>query len=246
MGKDAKINMYRVAKCGYYNGNTKKPKFCDLGLALADLNTWITKDQPKVRETQTFQPGEDSEQLPVYCYSMFEDSKHQDYVLTTWNESETADGQFAGVHGDEAAGNAAVDTSAIPKGTIAGFPTYFWLIPEHNLLATVRFENRVNGHMGMNKYLTGYLERFAQWVVVAKDTKDRLTCNIKGYRDAHATQPAGDVRPCFLSLPVRKQGEIDLIKENRHKIRKVIRKDEYEGVLCRQRRWSGESLWILG
>lgn len=60
MGKDAKINMYRVAKCGYYNGNTKKPKFCDLGLALADLNTWITKDQPKVRETQTFQPGEDS------------------------------------------------------------------------------------------------------------------------------------------------------------------------------------------
>ena len=111
MPKDAKINMYRVHKCGYYGSSSAKLASCDYAACLKDLHTWITSNKPTVRETQTFTPGDDAEQLPVFCYSAHEDANKKDFVITTWNETETADGRFAGLHADETAGNASVDAA---------------------------------------------------------------------------------------------------------------------------------------
>ena len=92
----------------------------------------------------------------------------------------------------------------------------------------------------MNQFLTGYLERFSKWVVVADDGAEGLTCNISGYCDGDGEEAIDDVQPLFLSRPVRRQGEIDFIRENRHKIRKILRVDEYPGGRCKVHRWSGE------
>lgn len=245
MQKEAKINFYRIAKCGYYRRGDPAAEFGDIAATLSDLHRWITNDQPTVRETQTFNPSDDGSILPVFCYGIQRPRNGTDYLLTTWNETDTANGQFASLYADQTAGNAAVDATTIPAGTVPGFPTYFWFIPDRGLVATIRFENRLNGHQGLDLYMRGFLERFAGWVVTQNNQPRSLTVEILGYSQDADGDPAR-LRPDFQSVPVRKQGEIDLIRANRENIRKIIRTDEYEMGRAEPRNFLRAALQALG
>lgn len=227
MQKEVGINFYRIAKCGYYCRGGPDAEFGDPTAALSELHRWITTNPPTVRETQTFNAAGDGSILPVYCYGIQRAVNGRDYLLTTWNETDSANGQFAGLHTDQAAGNADVDATRIPAGTIAGFPTYFWLIPDQRLLATIRFENRLNGRQGLDLYVRGFLERFSCWARTENAQPRSPNVRIVGYARAPDGEPE-KLRPDFQSAPIRKQGEIDLIRADRDRIRKIIRTDEYQ------------------
>ena len=226
MMKDVRISFYRITRCGYYERGNPEPEMGRVAPLLADLHQWITTDRPTVRETQSFTPAEGSEHLPVHCYGMYRHPDTDEYLLTTWNETETGQGYFASVYADQAAGAAQVEAQEVPEGTIPGFPTYFWFIPGQNLVATIRIDNRLNGHQGMNLYLSGYLERFARWVVTQNQQPKTLSVNIAGYAATEDSEVLR-LRPDFKSSPVRLQGEIDYIRVHRERIRKMIRTDEY-------------------
>ncbi len=227
MKKDVRINFYDVLRCGYYNRGGSEAVIGDCASALADLHRWITGDKPTIRETQSFTPAVDSEVLPVHCYNIYKPAKRNEFLLTTWNETETGDGVFASVYADQAAGNADVEAQDVPDGTIPGYPAYFWFIPERNIVATIRVDNRLNGHQGMNLYLRGFLERFSRWVVTEKRQPKSLTVDIAGYSLSGDSEILR-VRPDFKSAPVKKQGEIRYIRSHWKKIRKMIRTDEYK------------------
>ncbi len=228
MARQVKLSFYTVEECGYYKRGQDAPFMADFPSVSRDLHQWISTPDITVRETQTFSPDADSEDLPVFCYSLIHDGAPNDYVMTTWNETETTEGQVASVHADEAAGSARVEGVEVTQGTIAGYPAYFWLIPNQNLIASVRLEGqRLTGHTGFDLYMKGYLERFSKWVVLPANVQKATDVNVLGYK--HNRQTRTDLRPRFRSVPVRLQGRLDYIRTNRQRIRKMLRKDEYEG-----------------
>ena len=132
MYRTARLDFYRITRCGYYNHGVHQ--FCGLRNALGDLHRWIDGDKPKISSTQTFTPSDGSQIRPVYAYEMSQHLRPRSFLLTTWNKDESPEGKMAAVYGDQPTGNADVDARNVEPGTIPGFPTYFWFIPDRNLV----------------------------------------------------------------------------------------------------------------
>jgi hypothetical protein len=245
MPRNLRINFYEVQKCGYFRRADDTPYLCDSATMLGSLHKWISYVRPTVRETQTFTPHEDANHLPVYCYSIVSHTISGDYLLTTWNESEQAEGRVASVHADEETGQARIDAFEVADNALPGYPAYFWFISDHNLIASIRLDTqRLGGHPGMVQYITGYLERFSPWVVLPTSAERTPNVQVLGYRDNGDIRH--DLKPRFLSAPVRLQGEIEYIRKNRRQIRKIIRTDEYGGGPTRQTPLLRKMLQSLG
>lgn len=232
MSRNIRINFYEVQKCAYFKRGEETPYICNCATTLEGLHRWINPAQltarPTVRETQTFTPHDDSNHLPVYCYSIAHHRVSGDYLLTTWNETEQTEGRVASVHADEQAGQARIDAVAVAANTLPGYPAYFWFIPRRNLIACIRLDTqRLGGHPGMVRYINGYLERFSPWVVLPNGASCSPDVQVLGYQDGQDIRQ--DLKPRFVSAPVKLPGEIDYIRQNRQRIRKIVRKDEYDG-----------------
>ena len=229
MNRNTKITLYEIERCGYYAHGDQQPSFGDLSSTLAELKSWIAQDDFTVRKTRTFDQPLGSDQLPVYCYGLYPEPNTGDYLLITWNETETVEGKFAGLFADGPTGNAEVSASAVPDDTIPGFPTYFWFIPEHGLVAAIQFDNRLNGHQGMNFYLRGFLERFSRWTHTKNGQEGGLDFEVIGYSEEQNGEITNKVKPQFRSKLCRNPGLIDFIKKNQEDISKIVRKNKYRG-----------------
>ncbi|WFS62305.1 hypothetical protein LF599_16840 [Pseudodesulfovibrio thermohalotolerans] len=195
----AKINFFRVQRCGYYHWREDHHLSHDLSQSLNELSQWV--DPLDLEHTQTFGAEED-DQLPIYCYAM-ENNGPGDYLLTCWNGvPATDDGRIVAIRGNAPVGNveaADVETSNFSDGYIPGFATYFWFIPNSYLFATIRFQSRPMGKDEVEKYIRSFL-----------NTKDG--------------RPYG--RAAFKSSRVLNPGEIAYIRAQRQNITKVIYKAE--------------------
>lgn len=226
MADEVSINFYRVDECGFYHRGDETPMFGNLQDVLEDLHNWISEDAPTIRNTQTFVFDDESSYLPVYCYDIKKNNSNE-YLLVTWNETETAEGAFASIRANQQAGNAQVFTTSVPNNSIPGHPSYFWFIPEKNIFATIKFGGRLTGNPGMNRFMLGFLERFSQWVHVEDGEERSLDTEVLGYAENEDSELDETARARFKTSLVRKQGEIEYIRQNQERIRKVVRKDEY-------------------
>lgn len=222
MLEEAKINFYRVHKCGYYHRAKDDPEFGRLAPMLAELKAWAFDGKKPLAETCTYELDDEGENLHTYCFDL-EVLGNGDAILTTWNETETLDGGMASVNGSDPAGNATVNTTAVLPGHIPGYPTYFWLIPSQNAFATLRFDQRANGHAGLRHLLSEFLAKFTAHVVYGKPNDDGEEIII-GYRDK-AKDNVQKLIPSFKSYPEKHPGQLDFLRKNRTKITKIIRKN---------------------
>lgn len=222
MLEEAKINFYRVHKCGYYRRAKDVPEFGQVGSMLAELKAWAFDAKKPLAETCTYELDDEGTILHTYCFDM-KVLGNGDVILTTWNETETLDGGMASVNGSDPAGSANVNTTAVPPGHIPGYPTYFWFIPSHNAFVTLRFDQRANGHAGLRLLLSDFLAKFTKHVVYGPPNDDGEELII-GYREKSKDKPQR-LTPSFRSNPERLPGPLEFLRKNRMKIKKVIRKN---------------------
>jgi len=222
MAEEVKVNFYRIHKCGYYQRGASSPEFSGISELFSELQSWAFDGNKPLSETCTYKPDDEGNNLHTYCFAL-KRMQNGDILFTTWNETETIDGSFASVNGAEPAGNASVSTSSIPANHIPGYPTYFWFIPQKNTFATLRFNQRANGHQGLKMLLSDFLAKFTSFTVY-----DHLENNdeevIVGYRKQPTDEPC-KLNPVFKSYPARIPGQIEYLKSNREKIKKIIRKN---------------------
>jgi hypothetical protein len=223
----AKLTVYRVEQCGYYAAGAEAATCSDLRKCLADIHEWIHGVRPTISATRTFNESEDGSFLPVYCFAVAQRGQN-DYLLTTWNETPSDDGAVGAVGRDETAGEADVQTTNLPADSIVGYGTHFWFLPDLARLVTVRFDAQpLNGHVGLNLYIRGFLERFSPHVRFdpAVMEGDVFVRPVIGYALDNDAEEADDgLRPRFKSLLLRRDGEITYIRQHRAQIKKVIRK----------------------
>lgn len=221
MPEDAKITFYSIERCGYYQHGEQVPEFGHINSILAQLLSWVSQDDFNIEDTCTYEVGDAENLLRTFCFELIGNGTTGDYLLTTWNETPTSQGQVASVSAQNPVGEAEVFLNTVQPGTIPGYATYFWFIPSYNIFATIRFQHTLNGHRNLVRYINNFLEWSSDHVVSIEDEDGNI--EIEGYQ----LNQDGDVQnlwPSFRSKPLRQSGEIELIRERRNRIRKVVRK----------------------
>lgn len=229
MTEQAKLLFYTVNKCGYYKFGEDDPEFGDLHDTLQDLFAWV-HDGKTLGQTCTYEVGA-GDVLRTFCFDMVKNS-HDDYLLTTWNETPSIEGKVASVSSGLPVGSANVHLTNVPRNAIPGYATYFWFVPEHNLLATVRFQHALNGNRNLNQYLKEFLAKWSSYVVISDDRD--VDHPIAGYRPDSESEIV-HVRPTYKSSVLRRPGSIQTILRNRSAIRKILRKNLLRPQVVRER-----------
>lgn len=233
MPSEALIQFYTINNCGYYQWGTKNPLFGSLDQALISIKKWTSGKDVTIPDTITFEPEDGSNLNKTYCYDIQKHAQSGDYVLTTWNEVETTeDGQISSLHRNSQVGDATVQRTEVGEEYIPGRPKYFWFLPNHQVMATVQFENRIsNGHPELNKYIEEYMARHNSATRSEGPLRRGISFNIDGYMEPRPVElegagdkRRGDVYPRYESRPMRTPGQIEFIRENQNEIYKIIRK----------------------
>lgn len=210
------LRFYQVNKCGYFIWGESNPVFGSFAEIIRGLHSWAANRE--VRNTSLWQA--DDKRMPTYVYDL--KKGETSYLLLTWNEVPSTDGQVASVIGNTKVGEASVQAQPLPEHGIPGYCTAFWLVPENNIFATIPLRHRYNGHQNLKDYFQSYLTSHAEGFV------DLQTDPNTGEELVRYHDPSGDqnynVFPRFESHPIRPPGPVDRIKESRSQIRKVISK----------------------
>lgn len=223
MAEEASINFYRIARCGYYKHGVNSPEFCSLADALHELTTWINAGGKTLGETCTYKIEDGEEGFHTYCFDVVKSDPTGECLVTTWNETPSSQGNFASVNSTSRVGEVDVSLTEIPPQHIPGYATYFWIVPDRKLLATIRFHHAVNGHQNLCRYMKEFLGKWTSHVVV-DEADEAADHSIVGYRNDENSDPL-HLNPMFKSFLLKKPGKIEFLKENRELIRTIYRKN---------------------
>ncbi|HBW61195.1 MAG TPA: hypothetical protein DEF75_02175 [Comamonas kerstersii] len=194
---------------------------------LADLELWARGKQ--LAQTQTFQRvmnANGDTLLPVFLYDI--KRRGNEWLLVLWNQVPSTNSQVASVMANGSVGQAQIHMNNVVAGSIPGFATYFWFLPDRNVFANIRFQHAIGGHAALQTYIRSYLDRFSSHVDLDTTTgTSPFDMNINGYR-ASPTDPVENFSPRYKSFVFTKPGEHELLIQQAHRITKVLRRTYLE------------------
>jgi hypothetical protein len=212
--EDVKITFYRVKQCGYYGYGADVPAFGRLEETLTEMAAW--SNGIALSLTKILDPNDD--ELPVYLFGMRKVGN--DWTFATWNEVPAHEGGVASVSRRSVVGQAQVHLNPINADDIPGYATYFWAVPDQNVIASVRFAYNISGQEGMRRYVERFLALESSHAVEGEQEGD---LKVVGYCEAPG-EPLVKVSPRFRTNAFAKAGHVRYILQNHARIRKVIRR----------------------
>ena len=224
MPENVKLNLYEVNRCGYFEDQSLVSEFCSLTEMLGDLQNWI--EGKELQETKTYGREDYDNRLPTYCLDLVRDDMTGDYLLTTWNETPTDQGNYASINLRSAVGQYELDVQQIPNGYVPGYATYFWFLSDFNRFCTIRFNQPLNGHPNLKVFLKNYLKNYSGWVFDDGGMDER---EILGY-GLNEDDINPSLNPIFDSRPAVKSGNKEFLMRHAPFIRKVMRKNRLEYI----------------
>lgn len=218
--EEASITFYRITQCGYYAFGDPEPRFGSLEEALGELDAWGRSKT--LRETYLFKPVGD--ELPVYLFDT--KSLNGDWLIAMWNAVPSTNQSVASVQGNSKVGNADVQMTEYEEGRIPGFATYFWLLPKHNMLATIRFQHNITAQKALAMYIESFMEFASSHSVTQKAEGEKFALDLLGHVE-HPEQEDAELQTRltarFRTALKRRPGEHELIRKNVDNISRVER-----------------------
>lgn len=222
MIEQVKIQFYKISRCGYYKYGENNPEFGDISDILEQLNVWVKADDKSLVETCTYELQDAEDLYRTFCFDIKRNNQTGDYVLVTWNETPTNEGRVVTVNGSQPVGDAEVSFTDLPEGSIPGYATYFWFVPERGVFASIRFHHSLLiGKSNLETYLSEYCAKFTSYVHISEGEE---VVEIEGY-----SEDGGEPRhlyPDFKSYLYKKAGEIEALRNANDQIYKIIRKNK--------------------
>ncbi len=207
---------YDINEFGFYRRPEHEPLFGDMHAMLTDIQAWTNGKQMGL--TKTYE--HDGSVLAAYLVDL---RRHGDaWLLTLWNETANTDGAVASMSAYAEVGTSDVTMNELPDGDIPGFASYFWFIPEQNVVATLRFQHPGAARLQMRSYIQKFMENFCSNAVTAIDDETG-EIRVHGYRQSPA-HPVVKARPKFSMQVHRKEGEQQFLLDAAHRVRKVKKK----------------------
>lgn len=221
MNESVKMIFYKVNKCGFYSNKRGKHLFCTFHDLLKEYKNWVSVAGRNLVETCTYEIDDGQDILRTFCYDIDYDQTNKSFLICTWNEIPSNNGQIPSLPSTATIGQGQVSFTKLPKNNIPGYATYFYAIPEKNILATIIFEGLLNGRTGLVKLMKGYMEKYSKYVVIGNNS-DGIT-KVVGYRENEKSEPL-HAEVYFQSYLYENPGEIDLIKNNIKRVNRIHRK----------------------
>ncbi|WP_263810094.1 MULTISPECIES: hypothetical protein [Salinibacter] len=226
MPEEVKVKFYDIEECGFYKRGDDEARFGEIEEALRRLSDWV--DGKELGETEV-SPPEDDTIDPTYCLQVHRDATATEFFVAMWIEIPTVENQVGSVNPNDEVNQVEVHANPLQDPQdIAGFPVYFWFLPEEDKLATVAVEKRRrNGRSEMERYMEDFLEFYAGYEAVTKGDTERHK-RVIGHCQNH-TDPDQEPENYYVRFnssltPV--PGALEEIRRRRPEIRKVIRKFE--------------------
>ena len=238
------VTFHRINRCGYYTHGAKDPTFGSTDDLLDQLQEW---SQGKLLgDTKLAEASNGGELPPVYLFGI---NKQNDCsLITTWNEVPAAKGgKIQSVAANAQVGNAQMVLNDVKKGTIPGYPTYFWAIPSKGVIATLRFGQLATGQTGFQEYCEHFLATQSKYAVQLprEDEDDEDTITVYGYREKSGQTPSTNVHPRFRTSLFFKPGMHAEIIKRADDIRNVHRRVDLELKVKEERAsWQKALTWM--
>lgn len=217
--EEARISFYDLKEFGFYKwGGTHL--FGDVPAILGELQAWCRGKT--ISETKTFDVARSSQVLPAYFLSSRE--AQGNFLLSLWNETPSTDGAVASIPQTAPVGTTRVTMNEIEEGSIPGVASYFWFIPDSNVVATVRFQHPGTGIPQMRTYLRRFMEQFSSHAVTEEQNGELVTT---GFRESAGAETVGKARAKIALAPHRRDAERQFILDRAAQVKRI----EKKGVL---------------
>lgn len=218
----ASFSFYNITQCGYFSRGEEEPSFGTIQEILEDLQNW--SNGKKLIETKVSEVENSDTSGNTYLFDI-KTTQHT-WLITTWNETASTNGRVASVQAESDVGNATVHMNNIVAGSIPGYATYFWVIPEKQIFASIRFHHPYTAQKPFRAYINKFMECFARHVVVGNATPES-EYPILGYSNTQDGEPR-HYYPRFHTELLKNPGERQFLLDNANNITKVIRKEELD------------------
>lgn len=244
MSVDVKVRFYDVARCGYFEFGSKTPAFGDLASSVAQLQTWA--GSVGFGESRTFGDLDSTrpeEEKSIYCFDIAVNRTKGSYAIVLWNRYPTHEGNIPCADAGGTIGQVSVTPAPTPKNTIPGIPAYFWVIPDENLVAQVRFGSVLSSKTILEMYLRNFMRFFgAHGVEESGDSENPIA----GYLDSAGNfiKARAHFDLALATVPHNRAW----LRRNRGEIVKVIEKVEIDSKTNQHRqisRWRKLSRFLF-
>lgn len=136
------LNFFTVNKCGLYRIAKTEAQDLDLAETLAHLKIWV--ESRNFDATNPWDAKAHRNRSACYAHKIHYDAATGDYLLILWKGESDKQGPLYGIslNPDGTADKAIKQTQVnINKPTIWGRPCYYWVVPELNTIASLKFDN---------------------------------------------------------------------------------------------------------
>lgn len=222
MSEEITITFFKIHKCGFYKGNKKK--FGSIEELLPSLQNWAESvkymiDTKLLGDEREDDSGNEYREVFYYDYCKSKESS----LLVLWNRLPDVIGTVPTLSIKKQIGdNTKCEITNLPKDSIPGTASYYWFLPKYHCYATVTRKDKSSNVKGMRLYLQTFLATRSLYcnVIINDDGMETVS-----YKDSTGKDVI-DVTPYFQTSRAKRKGQIDFIKDNRPKIRKIIRKQK--------------------
>ncbi|RZM82876.1 hypothetical protein DYY88_06675 [Leptolyngbya iicbica LK] len=248
MKEKFRFRVYSVNQCGYYSRATDKPEFGGLAVTLEQMREWI--ENKSLIMTGTYPLREEDKIFRTFCRGIYS-SEFGDYFVATWNEIPHQDSATTYINANEPAESAKVNIQKLSADSIPGYPAYFWVLPERQQIITVTPIKSQNGMDNLKKYIRNFLNFYSPSVLRKSDSdswdESQVEVEIEGYLNESSTYKKSDIFPRFEAYLYSRGGKnIQYIKENLAKVRRVLHKRELDLSKPPQKRLLGNLYDFMG
>ncbi|MBB1615890.1 hypothetical protein A9978_25895 [Pseudomonas sp. UMC65] len=136
------INFFSVNKCGLYRHFSESPNGLDLAETFTKLKSW--KEDRNFEATNPWDASKKKNKTHCYCHAIHHDTSNGDFFLVLWKGDSDRHGPLYGITINPDGSIEQVVEQTKTKGNkqmIWGRPCYYWVIPELNIVASIKFDN---------------------------------------------------------------------------------------------------------
>lgn len=169
------INYFNVAECGLYKHNDFNPHGCELSETFDLIKSWV--GARSFVDTIPWSPGESRSNSPkCYCRDIYKCEATGEFLLVLWKSDTDGAGTLLGAKEDDAPGQGEVVAYTNNyKGSkvVWGRPCYYWIIPDKNLILSIKFDHSVCDSVMMQDWVVRCINNRVDHPGKAKETTEK-------------------------------------------------------------------------
>lgn len=230
----ANVTFYKVEKCGFYKYRERSPEFGNLAEFFDELMGWTKGKDFLLTKLQN---EADHSDLPIYVLDVVRGTSG-DFVLTLWNGlSDGDDDAVASIDFDHKVGEPLrVYSNPVKARSVPGYPSYFWIIPQRGVVATVTVRPGA-GRLPMIKYINAFVATRSQYLVVGPNKEGTRKV---AYAPLTGPQGVGDkvsnVFPRFdMKTFMKSKGDLSVIHANYDAITSTVIKADIDATTVQKK-----------